>query len=290
MKSKYGISVLLLVAVALIFASSCSKNNSGDIPKEDLALAKDEAYVDAVFDEVDNMALDEVVALDNDDYGFTTFQANINFCYTVSVNSHDTTSFPKTVTIDFGDGCTTIFNGDTITRSGQIVITVTNRWFVLGAQHIITFNNFYFNGAKVEGTRTVTNDGISSNRFVSSVVLEEGKITFDEDTYITRSSNHVREWARHLNPMNDTIYVTGSANGINILGESYERNILEPLEYIICPNTYWWGLAGGKVEITNNVRGSFTIEHTGESCSGDVIIEKDGSRYTYNFLYRYTRK
>ncbi len=291
MKSKYGISVLLLVALALIFVSSCSKDNAGDIPKEDLALAQDEAYVDAIFDEVDNMALDKVVELDNEDYGFSTYQANINVCYTVSVNTHDTTTFPKTVTIDFGDGCTTIFNGDTITRSGQIIITITNRWFVIGAQHMITFNNFYFNGAKIEGTRTVTNNGISdNNRFQSTVTLENGRITFVDDTYITRSSNHMREWAWHLNPLQDTVFVTGSANGINILGEAYQREIIEPLEYVICPNTYRWGLAGGKVEITNEVRGSATIEHTGESCSGDVIIEKDGNRYTYNFQYRYKRK
>lgn len=278
-----------MIAAVLVFFPSCSKDDSDEIPKEDLAIAQDEAYVDAVFDAMDNMALEEVVELDDEDYGFTETSSNV-MCYSVTVNSNDTTTFPKTVTIDFGDGCTLTYNGDTITRSGQIIVTLTNRWFVLGAQHIITFNNFYFNGAKIEGTRTITNNGINDlNRYESSVALENGKITFDEDTYITRSSNHVREWAWHLNPLNDTIYVSGSASSTNILGENYQRHIVEPLEYVRCPGSFAWGLAGGKLEIINETRGNMTIEHTGDACSGEVIVEKDGTSYKYNFKYRYKR-
>lgn len=278
-----------MIAAVLIFFPSCSKDDSGEIPKEDLAIAQDEAYVDALFDAMDNMALEEVVELDDDDYGFIQYRSNIS-CYSVTVNSNDTVTFPKIVTIDFGEGCTYVYNGDTITRSGKVIITLTNRWFVLGAQHIITFDNFYFNGVKIEGTRTITNNGINDkNRFESSVALENGRITFDADTYITRTSNHVREWSWHLNPMNDTIYVSGSASGTNILGENYQRHILEPLVYVRCPEIFSWGLAGGKLEIINETRGNMTIEHTGDACSGEVIVEKDGNRYTYTFKYRYKR-
>jgi hypothetical protein len=293
MKRKNRFVGLMLITAIVFLMPSCNKDESGTIPKDDVALAQDEAYADAVFEETDDMALSEVKNLDDDDYGSNVLKsAQTNVCYTVSVSNQDTTTFPKTITIDFDEGCTTIFNGDTITRSGQIVITITNRWFVVGAQHIITFNNFYFNGAKVEGTRTLTNDGLNNqNHLESSVTLENGKITFADDTYISRNSSHVREWIWHANSLNDTVCVTGYASGVNILGEEYERNIIDSLVYVRCPDMgYRWGIADGKVEVVNGTRGNMTIEYSGEACSGDVIIEKDGNRYSYEFQYSYHRR
>lgn len=64
--------------------------------------------------------------------------------------------------MDFGTGCSIVFNGDTIVRSGQIIITVTDRKYVVGSEHIVTFNNFYMNGVKIEGTKTRTNLGMNA--------------------------------------------------------------------------------------------------------------------------------
>lgn len=292
MKSKNVFIGLILVAAIGFFAQSCSKDEEGTIPETDIVLAQDEAYVEAIFDEVDNLALAETKTLDDNDYVNPGLKSTFtDICYTVTVDHPDSTTFPKVVTIDFGDGCSIVFNGDTITRSGQIIITLTNRWFIPGAQHIMTFNNFYFNGAKVEGTRTVTYTGLNQrNRFEVDVELEYGKVSFG-DAFVTRTASHVREWAWHLNPLIDTVYVTGNASGVNTLGENYSRDIVEPLVYVRCSNlNYHWGLAGGKVEITNSTRGNMTIEHSGNGCSGEVIVEKDGNQYNYQFRYRYYKR
>ncbi len=153
----------------------------------------------------------------------------------------------------------------------------------------MTFNNFYFNGAKIEGTRTMTNNGLNEqNRLEIATHLENGKVTFGENAFMTRTASHVREWKRHQNPLNDTIFVTGSANGSNVLGETYNREITEPLVLVHCAGLqYRWAVASGKVSVTNSARGNMIIEHTGNECDGDVVIEKDGDQYKYQFRYRH---
>jgi hypothetical protein len=283
-----------LIAVAglttVLFMQSCSKDDKGSVSETELALAKDDAYADALYDEVDNLVVAEMAILDDNDYGADALKSTADVaCYTVTVDHNDTTTYPKVVTIDFGEGCSVVFNGDTITRSGQVIITLSNRWFVQGAQQVLTFNNFYLNNAKIEGTRTITNLGVNNqNRPEISVELENGKVTFADDTYLTRTASHVRAWARQPNPLNDTVFITGTAHGINTLGEDYTREITEPLVLVRC-SAYQnrWVIAGGMVEITNSAHGIITIDYTGSGCTGNVVLNKNGNQYNYTFRYRY---
>lgn len=283
-----------LMAVAglttVLFMQSCSKDDKGSVSETDIALARDDAYADALYDEVDNLVVAEMAILDGNDYATDALKSTSEIvCYTVTVDHPDTITYPKVVTIDFGEGCSVVFNGDTITRSGQVIITLTNRWFVLDAQQVMTFNNFYLNNAKIEGTRTITNLGVNNqNRPEISVELENGKVTFADDTYLTRTASHVRAWARQPNPVNDTVFITGTASGINTLGENYAREITEPLVLVRCSAfQYRWVVAGGKVDITNSVHGIITIDYNGSGCTGNVVVNKNGSQYNYTFRYRY---
>jgi hypothetical protein len=283
-----------LIAVAgltvVFFTQSCSKDDKGSVSETDIALARDDAYADALYDEVDNLVVAEMATLDNNDYATDALKSTSeSVCYTVTVDHHDTTTYPKVVTIDFGAGCSVVFNGDTITRSGQVIITLTNRWFVQDAQQVMTFNNFYLNNTKIEGIRTITNLGVNNqNRPEIGVELENGKITFADNTYLTRTASHVRAWARQPNPLNDTVFITGTANGINTMGEDYNREITEPLVLVRCSAyQYRWVVAGGKVEITNSVHGIITIDYTGSGCTGNVVVNKNGNQYNYTFRYRY---
>jgi hypothetical protein len=292
MKTSKGLFGWMMVAAVTLFsAQSCSKDDAtGDISGTDITLAQDDAYADALYDEVDNFVVTELVTLDAGGYSTAMLKSAVEeTCYTVTVDHPDLTTFPKVITIDFGAGCSVVFNGDTITREGQIIITITNRWYITGAEHSITFNNFYINGVRLEGTRTLTNLGMNiRNHFELRVVLEAGKVTFNDTAWVTRDAEHVREWSRQLNPMNDTLWITGSASGVNILGENYSRVIVEPLILIRCADAqYRWVIADGVVEITNSVRGSSTIDYSNSGCSGDVIIGKNGNEFQYHFRYRY---
>jgi hypothetical protein len=282
--------MVVAVAAALFFTQSCSKDDKGSVSETELALARDDAYVDALYDETDNLVIAEMATLDDNDYATVALKSTSeDVCYSVTVDHPDTTTFPKVVTIDYGEGCSVVFNGDTITRSGQVIITLSNRWFVQDAQQVMTFNNFYFNGAKIEGSRTIINLGLNNqNRPEIGVELENGKVTFADNTYMTRTASHVRSWARQPNPLNDTVFITGTANGINTMGEDYSREITEPLVLVRCSAyQHRWVVAAGKVDITNSVHGIITIDYTGSGCTGDVVVIKNGNQYNYTFRYRY---
>lgn len=56
--------------------------------------------------------------------------------------------------------------------------------------------------------------------------LVGGKVIFNDTVMMTREASHVREIIRSANPLNDTIMVTGSANGVNVLGRRIIHVIL----------------------------------------------------------------
>jgi hypothetical protein len=292
MKLNKKFTGMLFTALTVLFvALSCSREDDGSISETDLALAEDEAYADAVYSEVDNMVVTEITALDGNGYvnlGLKSTEDEYP-CYSVSVDHPDSTHFPKIITIDYGDGCTVVFRDDTITRKGQIIITITDRWFMPDAKNIVTFNDFYFNDVKIEGTRTITNLGFNEEGHLElGIVLEGGRITFTDNTFMTRDADHVREWIRHFSPQDDTIMITGSASGMNVLGEQYTRVITEPLVLVHCRESKWrWVIVDGSVEITNSAAGTSTLDYSAEDCDGTVIINKNGYRHNYEFKYNH---
>ncbi len=287
---KVFLGLMILAVSGLLFTQSCSKEAVRTISATDILLAEDETYADALFEEVDNMVSSELTSLDAVAYSTSTLKsANFDVCRNITVDHPDSTRFPKIVTIDYGDGCTNVFNNDTITRAGKIIVTVSGRWNVEGSQHSVTFEDFYINGVKIEGTRITTNLGINERRHLElGIELEDGKVIFNDTGFISRESSHVREIIKRPNPQFDTIIVTGSANGVNVLGEEYTRTITDPLVLVHCAAfKLRWVISDGTVEITNSVRGNTTIEYNSDGCDGKVIINKNGYRHNYRFKYNH---
>jgi hypothetical protein len=282
--------LMFSAAIGVLLVPSCSKDNSGNISSKDVAAAQDEVYADALYEEVDNTVVSSISSLDLS--GFSNLKSATNDsddCMTIRIDHPDSVSFPKVATLDFGEGCTRIFKNDTITLKGQIIVTITDRWFVEGSRHVVTFNNFSINGVKLEGTRTITNLGLNDkNHFELGIVLTGGKVIFSDTAILTRESNHVREWIRGFNPKNDTILVTGSASGVNIQGEHYERVITSPLVLVRCQEFQWrWAIVKGTMQITNSVSGVSTIDYTSNGCEGSVVLSKNGLHMNMPFRYKH---
>jgi hypothetical protein len=270
MKNRKSFLVFMLsAAIGVLLIPSCSKDNSGAISSKDVTSAQDEIYANALYEEVDNTVVSNVSTLSG--MGFSTVNmksatCDSNDCMRITVDHPDSVSFPKVVTLDFGEGCTRIFKDDTIVYKGQIIVTLTDHWFVKGSQHIVTFNGFYINGVRLEGTRTITNMGLNDkNHFELGI-----------------------EWIRSHNPMNDTMLVTGSASGINIQGEQYERIITSPLVLVRCQDVKWrWVIVKGTIQITNSETGVSTIDYTSTGCEGSVVLNKNGFHLNMPFAYKH---
>lgn len=285
-------SVLLTAVTAVLMIVSCSKDNTGTISSGDVAAAQDEIYADALYEEVDNTVLSNITTLSAVGFSVMNMKSTDTDgvdCMQITVDHPDSVSFPKVVTFDFGAGCTRIFRDDTIVYKGQIIVTLTDHWFVTGAQHVVTFNNFYINGVKLEGTRTITNKGLNAkNHLELGIVLQNGKVTFNDTAFMTRESNHVREWIRKNNPQNDTMLITGTASGLNIKGEHYERLITSPLVLVHCQDFHWrWAIVGGAIQITNSVSGVTTVDYSSTGCEESVVLNKNGIHLNMPFRYHH---
>jgi hypothetical protein len=137
----------------------------------------------------------------------------------------------QTIIIDFGDGCE---GPNGVIRSGAIIINYDGRRFIPGSSWVITFRDFYVNDRHIEGTRTVTNISESIDAEPTfHVVLEDGKVTWPDETYATREVDQVRVWKRMSNPMFDEIHILpeSTTEGINREEVRYTTIVKESLVF-----------------------------------------------------------
>ena len=106
-------------------------------------------------------------------FPFLRLRVRIGANATITVTPDDNT-YPKTVTIDFGNGQTC---PDGKFRKGKIVMHFTAPIRRPGAVVTITLVDFQIGRAKIEGTKVITN--LSENGNIKfSVQVTDGKVTF----------------------------------------------------------------------------------------------------------------
>jgi len=179
----------LLVMATILFASmfySCSKDDSPDnaTPPDDLTaqeLTAARIQSDLVFDDVSSEVLQ--VTLNGTTGAASTTSAA---CATVTISPQDLTTWPKTITIDYGStGCVGI-NG--WVRKGKISYTLTKLPRETGAVVNVSFDNYFVNGYKLEGSYSITNNGSADANLNITTRLVNGKITYPDGKWYTRTS------------------------------------------------------------------------------------------------------
>jgi hypothetical protein len=223
---------------------SCKKETSGvtDNDKQEASLASAESNAEADF--VFNDVFDNVIGVNNDVgmQGTGVFgrsmNANLNAerpaaCFTVTINKLAAPAvFPLQVIIDFGAGCE---GKDGHVRKGKIIATYTGRLIVAGNKATATFDGFYIDSIKVEGTETVANTTSANNRQFT-VDVENAKLSKLNGNY-TAWNNHkvITQTDGLATPefaLDDTFTIEGNSNGqlkrADLLA-TWESNIEEPL-------------------------------------------------------------
>ncbi len=189
----------LLLAATMTFFAACRKNDNKDTTttKEDTGYASDQAMSEKIFDDAQTLA-----DKGNATTGSGAFKTSA--CGTVT---HTTGSF----TIDFGT--TNCLCADGRNRRGKVIVTYSGAYRDSASTHTITFDNYYQNDNKVEGTKTVTNMGTNSAGQQYFNVSVNGTITKPDGTVISVSYNRVRTWiagsSTLLNWADDVYEVTG---------------------------------------------------------------------------------
>lgn len=257
-----------LPLITLIFFSSCSDEDEvTTIIQQDQEAVADEVSIEGTFEEIDDLAYSASMLSD----GGKLEEDGRYRCAEIS-------RVDNTITVNFGEGCE---GPGGVTRAGKIIISRTGRYFEMGAQHSVTFEDFTVNNISVEGTRTVTNLGVNENEnFIFDVTLSNGKVTLPDGREVTRDANFTRTWIRGGNPTLDELHVEGSASGINKRGLSYTMNIIEPLVYKASCRIEGFPIAVDGVKQVTTEQNNFNIDFGSGECDDTVIITVNGASAT----------
>lgn len=243
MKTKH----LFMAAAFGMFAislSSCKKDDnssSNDDLETTFEISGDQAISDNLLQDA-NDVLSEA-ASDNGLMGNKTAGARpvgtvgLLSCATITITTPTANAFPKNILIDFGAGCTSA-NG--IFRSGKINVVLSDSLRRSGSTAVMTFDNYYVNGFKKEGTFTWTNTSTASVRSWQRRV-DNGKITAPDGRFwlhtAVKDVVHSAGASTPLNLLDDEYTITGTHTVTKPNGNSRTATILEPLhKKTICDN------------------------------------------------------
>jgi hypothetical protein len=266
---------LMITALAVLSFSSCKKDTSGVVDQTSINLADDDAVTDVVYEDVFSSVDNATIILDQMGKSLDAKSETVkaDSCPIITITHPAGVSWPKTVTIDYGTSCAGL--NDNV-RSGKIIIEVTAARLELGSKRTITFDNYFFNGIKVEGTKVLENMGYNSNQnLVISVKLTGGKLTLPDGKTIERSVNHQKEWTAGLltrNIWDDECLITGTATGKNIEDVAYTNTIMTALRWTRACRF----LVSGVVKIERDGKTPVELDFGNGDCDAKANVTKDG--------------
>ena len=229
MKIKSFLVAITLVSFAFSF-NSCKKNDAADEMETTFELSGDQAIADNLTEDANDVFME--VAIDNNLAGNLVpdpiITNNIIPCATITITP--ASGFPKTILIDFGVSCTDPRGN---TRSGKIRIVLSDSVRKTNSTAVMTFENYFVNSYKKEGTITWTNTSTPGTRSWTRLT-ENGKVTAPDNRYWLHSGiRYVVQTAGVNTPMNllDDIYsITGTHSVTNSSGKTRDCNVLDALQ------------------------------------------------------------
>lgn len=206
---------LLPLLAGILAFESCRKEDRNDLAittAEDLAVSED---------------LSELIESEAD---AAIERGGGGSCPTVSFEFPEGT-WPNTVTIDYGSGCTDPISGRII--SGKLIVQQSAPIRNAGAVRTITHENFVVDNVQVEGTKTWTNDGLNADgNWAYTKTATDMKLTFEDGSTTTWSKTRTSTLIQGGNTairIDDVWSSTGIAAGINRNGRNFTATITEPL-------------------------------------------------------------
>ncbi len=273
------ILAVTLLATLVISLGSCRKRRLN----RDTTTAIDVSMIEGGFNDVQKVsedAMKEENLEGKSESGFKDIYGDPDV--TVSPAWPDTT-WPKTITIDFGAG-TTDWLGRT--RKGVITITATGKYRDSAAVFTIVPSSYFVEDYKIEGTKTITNNGRNgAGNLNYTIDIDNGKITTPDGEIATWESLRNREWILGESTTfisdgwsgitDDTYSITGSASGVNRLGRDFVVTITSPL--IVALDCKW--VKQGTLELVPEDLDTRTVDYGSGACDNDATVEINGRTY-----------
>lgn len=267
------IRISMLAMSIFLLAQSCTKektdNNGGGNSDKEVALASVKATSDVFFDDISI----ELLQINTEQKLTIREAATQDVCAAVSVTPQGS-EFPKTVTVDFGNGCT---GANGFVRKGKVIYVISKKFINKGAQLVVTFENYRVNDYKLEGVFTITNNGSLSGINITTELVA-GKITYPDGTWYTRESEVTWVQSAGANTLanfaDDEYGITGSgtitsSSGNTLTAES-QGSLLRKFS---CYN-----LVSGKLNLTfNNIAG--VLDYGNGECDKNATLTIGNKEY-----------
>ncbi|NOQ92240.1 MAG: hypothetical protein GQ552_05925 [Flavobacteriaceae bacterium] len=248
-------SIVLFVFTSIML-TSCEQENTSiddDTLSQDLASVATQTEIDQISEGVDDI-------VDNTSFDFTSNtvekgsdtktndeQAFLPDCVIIT---KVITRNSKKVTLDYGDGCTTR-NKNYL--SGKIIMEMKYNTEEKSINIDYSFDNFYFNGKKVEGEVHKYKIRINENGNPEATIKRDIKITWEDDSFVTIVGERKREWVEGFGNdlWGDNVFlITGNWTVTKKDGTVISVTVLEALKRSMTCRF----LVSGIVEIQENDR------------------------------------
>lgn len=227
MRSTKNIFRYMMVAATIgVLFTSCRKDK--DEKDNDTSAASDNSLAEGTYNDVNNIA-DE--ASEGSLSSYLSPSGEKSMLSTCATITHDTTVTPRLLTINFGT--TNCMCTDGRNRRGIINVSYSGQYRDSASVHTISFTNYFVNDNQVLGSKTVTNNGHNAAGNLSYSIVVNGQIIKAGGSgTINWTSNRTREWiiGESTAIWSDDVYlITGSANGTNAAGNSFNMTITTAL-------------------------------------------------------------
>ncbi len=240
MKTNLGIfSAGILLAATITLIASCKKDNnstSNTSANNDAAanMSSNGASADNAYDDAFGVALQagsdqNLDLLTKKPGGAGEVAQNIQgayYCANITVSG---STFPITLTVDFGSGCK---SADSIERSGSITYVFSGHLSTPGTTITATFNNYTVNGYTLNGTYTIANTTTNIDAPQLTTTVTNGNIQFPTDTsYSFSGTKTIAVSAGSVGDVSSLVFsVTGGYKISSSYGDSLTASITTPLE------------------------------------------------------------
>ena len=261
--------IIFTLALFVLAINGCQKNV--DITVNDDLLINQETVAEQTLVDLDAL-VDEAIGLKL--LGLKSAAIDgfyyVNSCPVITMNLNAT---PKVMTIDFGTGCK---GKDGKERSGKIIVTSTSlENFTI--QRTKTFENFFVEGKKIEGTvtRTLTFDREDHSKV--AIVKEDVTITFpDNGGKASRKSNMTREYQLFVLgvPKDNVIKSWGTSEFTRVSGIKLTKTIEEANPLVFKMECHQ--IVSGVVSFKTSDNRSWSIDYGTGACDNKAVVTKDG--------------
>jgi hypothetical protein len=244
------------MAIALFISCDSNDKNQDSTATTSSEQVAIDSKIDASIDDVSNIVEDQFsMKQGSTSKSSEIIKSMLPACAIVTWTATNTTF---TGTIDFGtEGCA-LENGNVL--KGKITLTFSSNFTT--AEQIITysFDGFYHNGKKIQGSKTITRT-LKSTEFLAAVhpvfTSEiDMTITFEDGKTYTRTGNRVKEMVEGYDTKdnwNDNVFlVTGSGITTMPNGDKCSSTIQTPLRFVMaCKRPF--PVSGTVLKVKNNI-------------------------------------